>query len=83
MNHGECRSDLWINDAIVAQTLASCSSMTGILTHGWEEEIMGHAGEAEGRMVTGEMAFLAARLFALESRRQINYVNNGWKRCWG
>ena len=50
-------------------------SMSGILTHGWEEEIMGCAGEAEGRMVTGEMAFLATHLFALESRRQINCVN--------
>ena len=56
----------------MAQTLAFCSSMMGIPTHGLEEEIMGHAGEAKGRMVTGEMAFLAAWLFALESRRQIN-----------
>ena len=37
---------------------------------------MGRAHELESRMVTGEVAFLAARLFALESRRQINRVNN-------
>ena len=36
---------------------------------------MGRAHELESRMVTGEVAFLAARLFALESRRQINRVN--------
>ena len=36
---------------------------------------MGCALESESRMVTGEVAFLAARLFALESRRQINRVN--------
>ena len=36
---------------------------------------MGRALEVEGRMVTGEMAFMAARLFALESRRQINRVS--------
>ena len=59
----------------MAQTLVSCLSTSGILTHGWEEEIMGHAGEVEGRMVTRGVAFLAACLFALESRRQINHVN--------
>ena len=37
---------------------------------------MGHALESESRMVTGEVAFLAAWLFALESRRQINRVND-------
>ena len=37
---------------------------------------MGRAHELESRMVTGEVAFLAARLFALESRRQINRVND-------
>ena len=36
---------------------------------------MGRVCEAESRMVTGEVAFAAARLFALESRRQINQVN--------
>ena len=37
---------------------------------------MDRAHELESRMVTGEVAFLAARLFALESRRQINRVND-------
>ena len=74
-NRGECWSDLRINDAIIAQTLASRDSVAAIPTHGWEEEIMGHVCEAESRMVTGEVAFAAARLFALESRRQINCVN--------
>ena len=36
---------------------------------------MGCVCEAESRMVTGEVAFAAACLFALESRRQINRVN--------
>ena len=36
---------------------------------------MGRFCEAESRMVTGEVAFAAAHLFALESRRQINHVN--------
>ena len=60
----------------MAQTLATCDLFTDLPTHGWEEEIMGCALEAELRMVTGEVAFLAARLFALESRRQINWVND-------
>ena len=38
---------------------------------------MSRAGELEGRMVTGETAFMATRLFALESRRQINRLS-GW-----
>ena len=36
---------------------------------------MGCALESESRVVTGEVAFLVARLFASESRRQINRVN--------
>ena len=36
---------------------------------------MGRVHKLESRMVTGEVAFLAARLFALESQRQINRVN--------
>ena len=36
---------------------------------------MGCVCEAESRMVMGEVAFAAAHLFALESRRQINRVN--------
>ena len=74
-NRGERWSDLRINDAIIAQTLASRDSVADIPTHGWEEEIMGRVCEAESRMITGEVAFAAARLFALESRRQINRVN--------
>ena len=59
----------------MAQTLVTRDLFTDLPTHGWEEEIMGRALEAESRMVTGLVAFLAARLFALESRRQINRVN--------
>ena len=83
MNHGEHWSDLQINNAIIAQMLASRMSTSGIPTHGWEEEIMGCAGEVEGRMVTGEMAFLAAQLFTLESRRQINCVNERLEEALG
>ena len=36
---------------------------------------MSWAVEVEGRMVTGETAFMAACLFALESRRQINRLS--------
>jgi hypothetical protein len=36
---------------------------------------MGRAGDTEGRMVTGELAFMAARLFTLESRRQVNRLS--------
>ena len=60
----------------MAQTLATRDSFADLPTHGWEEEIMGRAHELESRMVTGEVAFLAAWLFALESRRQINRVND-------
>ena len=60
----------------MAQTLATRDSFADLPTHGWEEEIMGRALELESRMVTREVAFLAARLFALESRRQINWVND-------
>ena len=59
----------------MAQTLAVRDTARDIEVHGWEREIMGRALEVEGRMVTGEMAFMAARLFALESRRQINRVS--------
>ena len=58
-------------------------STSGIPTHGWEEEIMGCAGEVEGRMVTGKMAFLATWLFTLESRRQINCVNEWLEEVFG
>ena len=51
----------------MAQTLATCDLFANLPTHGWEEEIMGRALEAESRMVTGEVAFLAACLFALGS----------------
>ena len=33
------------------------------------------AGELEGRMVTGETAFMASCLFVLESRRQMNRLS--------
>ena len=46
----------------MAQTLATRDSFADLPTHGWEEEIMGRAHELESRMVTGEVAFLAARL---------------------
>ena len=59
----------------MAQTLAVCDTARDIEVHGWEREIMGRALEVEGRMVTGETAFMAAHLFALESRRQINRVS--------
>ena len=74
-NRGENWSDLRINDIIVAQTRATRGTARDIEVHGWEHEIMGRALEVEGRMVTGEMAFMAARLFALESRRQVNRVS--------
>ena len=74
-NRGENWSDLRINDIIVAQSRATRGTARDIEVHGWEREIMGRALEVEGRMVTGEMAFMAARLFALESRWQINRVS--------
>ena len=74
-NRGEDWSDLRINDIIVAQSRATRGTARDIEVHGWEREIMGWALEIEGRMVTGEMAFMAARLFALESRRQVNRVS--------
>ena len=75
MNRGEDWSDLQINDIILAQTLAIRDTAQDIEVHGWEREIMNHAEELEGRMVTGETAFMATRLFALESRRQINRLS--------
>ena len=59
----------------MAQTLAIRDTAQDIEVHGWECEIMSWAVEVEGRMVTGETAFMAARLFALESRRQINRLS--------
>ena len=59
----------------MAQTRAVHDTAQDIEVHGWEREIMSWALEIEGRMVTGEMAFMAARLFALESRRQVNRVS--------
>ena len=44
---------------------------------------MGHVCEVESRMVIGEVAFAAARLFALESRRQINHVNKQLEEALG
>lgn len=55
--------------------LASWDTSRDIVTYGWEREIMSRAGDLEGRMVSGEMAFLATHLFALESRRQINCLS--------
>ena len=59
----------------MAQTQAVRDTARDIEVHGWEREIMSQALKVEGRMVTGEMAFMAARLFALESRRQINRLS--------
>ena len=67
-NRGEHWSDLRVNDTVMAQTLASRHSTADLPTHSWEEEIMGRVFETESRMVTREVAFLAARLFVLESR---------------
>ena len=75
MNQGEDWSDLQINDVILAQTLAIRDTARDIEVHGWEHEIMSRAGELEGRMVTGETAFMATCLFVLESRRQINRLS--------
>ena len=77
MNRGEDWSDLWINDIILAQTLAIRDTAQDIEVHGWEHKIMGCAGELEGRTGMGETAFMAAHLFALESRRQIKRLS-GW-----
>ena len=59
----------------MAQTWAVRDMARDIEVHSWEWEIMSWALEVEGRMVTGEIAFMAARLFALESRRQINRLS--------
>ena len=70
-NHGETWADVQLNHSISLQTHAFPHIQGQLELPGWMEEMMDRAVDTDAKLVTGEWAYQAARLFTMENRRRL------------